>query len=314
MAIEDFGSHPYSRKELATVKERGSYHPDGITERAVKFLKQDHDAPFLLMVSHFYVHTPIQSPYAWLLDKYESKIPKKIPDRKERITYAAFLETLDHYIGQMLNGLDDAGLAGNTLVVFLSDNGGHPLYVSNKPLRGSKWNLYEGGIRVPMFVRWPGVVTAGSVCDQPVIGYDLFPTFAEVSGAQFRSNETARDGKSLLPLLKESQQENDRFLYWHFPYYHPEGSKFGNARPLIGVDDFAVSQTRPHSAIRQGDYKLIYFDEDQRTELYDLSRDISEQKDLSEKYPSRSQSMKESLINYLDSVLARRAVRNTSTR
>lgn len=309
-AEEDFGSHPYSKRELDDITEPGRYHPDGITERALRFLKQDHNAPFFLMVSHFYVHTPIRTPYRWLLEKYDALIPKNAPQREKRIAYAAFLETLDHYIGQLLNGLEESGISESTLVVFLSDNGGHPEYVSNKPLRGSKWNLYEGGIRVPLIVKWPGHVSAGSVCETPVIGYDLFPTFLEIGQVSRENRSLPIDGISLVPLFQNEAFNEQRELYWHFPYYHPEGKKFGAAKETIGVDDFSVSQTRPHSAIRKGNYKLLYFDEDRRTELYNLSTDISEQNDLSAAQPDTARKLKASLFQYLQSVNARRATLN----
>ena len=307
VAEEDYGSHPYSKTELPTLKTEGAYHPDGVTDKAVHFLKQDHDKPFFLMVSHFYVHTPVQSPYAWLLDKYDSIIPKDVPNRDQRVAYAAFVETLDHYVGQLLDGLEDAGQADNTLVVFFSDNGGHPEYVANAPLRGSKWNLYEGGIRVPMLARWPGKVKPATICDTLVVGYDLLPTFSEVAGRKVSDNKEL-DGQSLVPLLEGKRQNGDRPLYWHFPYYHPEGKKFGEAKPSIGINDFTISQTRPQSAIRKGDYKLIYFDEEKMAELYDLSSDFSETRDLSSQLTKKTDELKKELLNYLDLVHARRAL------
>ncbi|MGK0239496.1 MAG: arylsulfatase A-like enzyme [Candidatus Pelagisphaera sp.] len=309
-AEEDFGTHPYSRKELDPVEEEGKFYSDGLTEKAVRFLKRKHSSPFFLMVSHFYVHTPIKSPYSWLREKYNGKVPQGILHRDKRIEYAVFVETLDQYVGQLLDGLEASGVAENTMVVFLSDNGGHPEYVSNKPLRGSKWNLYEGGIRVPMLVKWPEKVSPGLVNDNPVIGYDLFPTFLEVGGAN-TINENL-DGVSLLPFLEENDESVDRSLYWHFPYYHPEGNKFGRAKDSIGIDDFSVSKTRPQSAIRKGEFKLICFDENKRSELYNLVEDLSEQNDLSHDFPKKTQALKESLLNYLTSLDARRAKTNRS--
>jgi len=306
VAIEDFGSHPYSRRELPVVNEAGRFHADGITERSIEFLRRDHQRPFFLMVSHFFVHTPIRSPYQWLLDKYDRIIPEDTPNRDKRVVYAACVETLDHYVGTLLDALKETGLDESTLVVFLSDNGGHPEFVSHKPLRGSKWNLYEGGVRVPMLVRWPERISPESVCDTPVIGYDLFPTFAEICGHPVELDEI--DGASLLSLLDNLKVDIDRNLYWHFPYYHPEGSKFGNAIGQIGVDDFRVSQTRPHSAIRKGPYKLIYFEEEGDSELYDIENDVSEQNDLSQTLPSVAEELEPDLRNYLQRVEARRAV------
>ena len=260
------------------------------------------------MLSHFYVHTPIQSPYEWLLAKYGNKIPPDTPNREKRVEYAAFVETLYHYIGQGLDALRDSGLEKDTLVVFFSDNGGHPEYVSNKPFRGSKWNLYEGGIRVPMIVRWPGSVETGTVCSEPVIGYDLLPTFLDVAGQPLEPETDDLDGQSILPVLLESTGLGPRPLVWHFPYYHPENNKFGAARKTIGVDDFEISQTRPQSAMRMGSYKLVYFEETKQSELYDLGTDASEQHDLSTRDPDTKETMVNALLRYLDSVNARRAL------
>lgn len=302
-AIEDSGSHPYGKKKLKVLTEQGTYHPDGITEKSVAYLNQDHDRPFFLMVSHFYVHTPIRSPYQWLKSKYERYVPNDSVRRKERVEYAAFVETLDHHIGELLTAIDDRDLRQNTLVVFMSDNGGHPEFTSNQPLRGSKWNLYEGGIRVPLIARWPGRIQPNIPNELPVIGYDLFATFAAAAGSPISNT----DGMDLLPLLSDHSVSFKRPLFWHFPYYHPEGSKFGRAKTVIGVDDFITSQTRPHSAIRYGDHKLIHFEEDGRSELYDLRQDPAEQNDISDLQKGIASNLKSRLLNHLSRVQARRA-------
>jgi len=312
VAIEDFGSHPYSRRELPVIHETGRFHADGITERSIEFLRRDHQRPFFLMVSHFFVHTPIHSPYQWLLDKYDKLVPVGSPNRDKRVVYAAFVETLDHYVGRLLDALEETGLAESTLVVFLSDNGGHPEFVSHEPLRGSKWNLYEGGVRVPLLIRWPERISPNSLCDTPVIGYDMFPTFSEIAGGPIDSAD--QDGESLLPLFYNSKASLDRNLYWHFPYYHPEGTKFGEAIRQIGVDDFHASQTRPQSAIRKGPYKLIYFEESRNSELYNIENDVSEGDDLSQSLPIMAEELEWDLQNYLQRVGARRPTMTTSER
>lgn len=282
IAREGFGSHPYSYRangEPDKIVEPGRFPEDSVTRGAVEFLRQPRDEPFFLMVSDYYVHTPVQTPCQWLIDKYEARIPANVKNREQRVRYAAFVETLDHYVGQLLKELDASGLRDKTLIVFTSDNGGHPEYVSNSPLRGSKWNLYEGGIRVPFIVRWPGKTPAGRTCRTPVIGYDLLPTFITAAGLTVDEHEPI-DGRSLVDVLKDPQQNLDRDLIWHFPYYHPERG-FAKALSKIGIDDFAISQTRPQSAMRRGKYKLLKFYEDQRTELYDLTDDLGEQHDLS---------------------------------
>jgi uncharacterized sulfatase len=303
-AVEDFGSHPYGydKGKIPVVKEKGSIPPDSMTERVVDFLKQKHERPFFLMLSHFYVHTPVKPSCQWLIDKYQSKIPAESPSRSRRIAYSAFVEMLDYYVGRLLSTLDELGLSDDTLVIFTSDNGGHPQLTSNKPLRGSKWNLYEGGIRVPFLARWPGVVREGSVCETPVIGYDLLPTFAEMAGRM--GTPRGIDGASLLPLLHDPVNVLNRDLYWHFPYYHPERG-FAEALKAIGKDDFAVSQTRPHSAIRRGKYKLLYFYEDERVELYNLKKDPGEQTDLSTSQAETAALLKKTLLHKLKTVHAR---------
>lgn len=185
----------------------------------------EHQEPFFLFVSHYFVHTPIDN-------------------------------RLDHYIGQILDAIDKNGLAENTLVVFTSDNGGHPSFAFNRPFRGSKWNLYEGGIRVPLIIRWPEVVENGTECNVPVIQMDLLPTFIEICDQQNYLDEKP-EGFSILPLFKgdEIQALEERPLVWPFPYYHPEGEAYDEAGDGIGIEDKEVSKTKPQSAIRKGSYK-----------------------------------------------------------
>jgi len=241
----------------------------------------------------------------WLIAKYQKKIPPETPNRNNRLKYAAFVETLDHQVGVLLKGLKEAGMEKRTLVVFTSDNGGHPEYAANGPMRGSKWNLYEGGIRVPFLVRWPGKVAKGETCRVPVCGYDLFPTFAELARRPIDPKTAGLDGRSLVPLFGNPQQRFNRSLYWHFPYYHPEGKKFGSSLPKIGLNDFKVSQTRPVSALRSGNYKLLHFHEDDRVELYNLETDRSESLDLAKGAPKSAAKLKKELQRYLKEAKAR---------
>lgn len=318
-AIEDFGSHPYSywpRKELRQFDEtieKGSVPPDSVTRHAIEFLEQDHENPFFLMVSHFYVHDPNHTRLRWLHDHYLEQLPEETYNRNELAHYGAMVTTLDHHVGELLAALEKSGKRDNTLVVFTSDNGGHPNYAGNAPLRGSKWNLYEGGIRVPMIVRWPEVVPPGSVCETPVWSADLFPTFAGIAGADA---STAKDGRSLLPLLKDPGDDFPlRDLVWHFPYYHPEKG-YDDAPETIGVNDGKTSKTKPHSAIRRGNWKLIHFYEDDRSELYDLSGapgtadQDSESNNVYPLYEQTGNELRERLRNYLRDVDARMPTSN----
>ena len=287
-AKETFGSHPYAKKfdwKPGDFKE-GEYPPDAVTEHAIDFLKEKREQPFFLYLSYFHVHTPVRAPTDWLVKKYQKRAAVDTGDEILRTHYGAFIETLDAYVGQVLTALDQQGLRESTLVVFTSDNGGTPEYADNAPLRGSKWNLYEAGIRVPLLVRWPQHVQAGSVCTKPVSGIDLFPTFCDI--ARVDCSYLTLDGESLLPLFHGATAAwPERALTWHFPYYHPEKG-YKKAKETIGVNDFTVSKTRPVSAIRVGDSKLLQFYEVGKRELYDLSNDPGEQHDLSNSQPERT--------------------------
>lgn len=303
-AEEDFGDHPYAwgKRKPADLSE-GKFPEDSMIERATKFVRTNHDRPYFLMVSMFHVHTPVKNRCRWLVDQYDTKIPRDIPNREKRLEYAAFVETLDHHVGTILEAINQADIQKETLIVFTSDNGGHPEYCGNAPLRGSKWNLYEGGIRVPFIASWSGKIQPESTCKTPVIGYDLLPTFVELAGGQADNI----DGVSIARTFEKPQTTFDRSLIWHFPYYHPERT-YSKAIEKIGVNDFAVSKTKPQSALRRGNIKIIHFAEDDRVELYDLSKDISEQNDLSKTKPELAQNLKSLLDQKLTDMHARRAV------
>ena len=307
---QEFGSHPYSEGR-GKVPERpplpqGEYGHDALTEKAIEFLRAraKEGKPFFLHLGHYYVHTPIRTRAAWLVEKYRARLPHDAD--AGRAVYAAMVETLDHLVGRVLTALDELKLSENTLVVFTSDNGGHPEFSANGPLRGSKWNLYEGGIRIPWIVRWPGRVPAGKVSAATLIGTDLLPTFAAASGATLPRG-VALDGRNVLPVwLGEKRAEGvaERAFIWHFPYYHPE-TEFADARRQIGVNDFAVSQTYPQSAIRLGDWKLVHFYEGDRDELYRLSTDPSEKSDLAANEPARRRELRARLDQELHAMGAR---------
>ncbi len=307
-AEEDFGSHPYSywkHKELRSFDDSlivRTFPEDGVTQRAIRFLEQEHDEPFLLMVSHFFVHDPNHTRLRWLHHHYLEKLLENTQNREGAAHYGSMVTTLDHHVGQLLKALDDTGKRDSTLVVFTSDNGGHPNYAGNAPLRGSKWNLYEGGIRVPFLVRWPGVTPNRATCSSPVWSPDLAPTFAEIAGTPAN---TASDGRSLAPLFRAPDKKtDDRSLIWHFPYYHPE-KQFDERIKTIGIDDGETSQTRPHSAIRNGDWKLLHFYEDDRDELYHLAEDLSEEHNLADTRPAKTAELRKTLLEYLEKVDAR---------
>lgn len=304
IAIEDFGDHPYAWKRKRPIDlPNGQFPKDSMIDKVVDFIQRPQPRPFFLMASSFYVHTPVNNRTRWLVESYEDLVPLDAENRKKRLEYAAFVETLDYHVGTILKAIDEAGIREQTLVVFTSDNGGHPEFCANAPLRGSKWNLYEGGIRVPLIARWPGKTAAAEINEFPVIGYDLLPTFVDIAGGKAENI----DGQSFYQELSGRDSGQQHSLIWHFPYYHPE-STYSRAIDSIGVNDFAVSKTRPQSAIRDGKYKLIKFAEDERLELYDLSIDLSEQDDLSRELPQVANKLHKKLEKSLTRMNARRAV------
>lgn len=299
----DFGSHPYAYRSNKQLKNTpvgdGEFPEDTLIDEAIKFLRRDHENPFFLYLSQYYVHDPVHTRCEWLKRRTVERLPEGADPI--RASYGAMVATLDHLVGRVTAALDDAALADETLVVFMSDNGGHPNYTANGPLRGSKWNLYEGGIRVPFLVRWAGHVEANTTSDALVYGCDLWPTFVDVAGRA----QQGVDGVSIRPLLEgESSLNRKQPVVWHFPYYHPEKS-FAKKPAKIGVSDFKTSQTRPHSAIRDGRWKLLHFYEDGHDELYDLATDISEQTDLAESQPEIRSRLSSQLMTSLRSAGAR---------
>ena len=278
---------PYKNKTLPD-GPKGEYLTDRLTDEAVQFIESNKAGPFFLYLTHFAVHTPIQAKQD-LIAKYKQKQPAGGHDHP---TYAAMIDSTDQSVGRVLAKLDELKLADKTIVIFYSDNGGYGPATSMEPLRGSKGMLYEGGIRVPLIVRWPGQVQPGSHCDVPVIGVDFYPTLLEAVGAA-PAEETELDGVSLLPLLKQSGQLERDALYWHFPAY------------LQGYSDTKGPwRTTPAAAVRQGDWKLIEFFEDNQLELYNLKDDIGETKNLASEQPERARRLHQLMLGWRQRVNA----------
>ncbi|MFG0333013.1 MAG: sulfatase [Maioricimonas sp. JB049] len=269
--------------------EDGTYLADFLTDQTVDFIEQNREQPFFVFLSHYAVHIPLEAK-PQTVAKYEDK-PK--PETGiNNPTYAAMIEHVDESVGRIMAKLDELDLAENTLLVFTSDNGGlrqtytgtGPIVTSNAPLRGEKGELYEGGIRVPLIVRWPSVTPEGAVCDEPTISIDFWPTFAEAAGAQLSQHQTI-DGLSLLPVLRDPQASLDReAIYFHYPHYH---------------------HNRPASAIRSGDWKLIEYFETGNVELFNLEQDISESRNVAGQRPERVVRLKRQLAQWRESVDAR---------
>ncbi len=244
-----------------------------ITRQAIEFVASNADRPFFCYVGHHVPHIPLEA-RSELTDKYEAKW-KRQPVRIHP-HYAAMCEALDDSVGLILETLDRLGIADDTIVVFFSDNGGVQRCFDDgrgaritdlSPLRGEKGGLYEGGIRVPMIVRWPGHTAPASVCDAPVISTDFLPTFVEMAGFALPRDQIV-DGVSLVPALEGKSVRRDKPLCVYFPDYH---------------HDF------PGMAIRQGNYKLIESAEDGHLELYNLAKGLEEQFDMA--YPLRSKAV-----------------------
>ena len=285
---------PYKNPELKDGPE-GEYLTDRLTDEALKFIEANRDKPFFLYLPHYAVHTPIRAKKE-MIAKYKAKEPS---NGQSNPTYAAMIESTDQGVGRMMAKLGQLGLTDDTIVIFSSDNGGVGGYsvlgikggeiTSNAPLRGGKGMLYEGGIRVPLFVRWPGVVKAGTRCDEPVITVDFYPTLLEMAGAS-RPTSQALDGESTVPLLKGDGALKRDAIFWHFPAY------------LQGSG--GTWRTTPAGAVRRGQWKLIEFFEDGRVELYNIVRDISEKDNLAEKMPEKAKELHDLLGNWRKSVNA----------
>jgi arylsulfatase A-like enzyme len=246
----------------------GEYLTDRLTDEALRLVDAAGDRPFFLNLWFHNPHTPIEGKPAHVTRFRERLTPAH---RHQNPDYAAMVYSLDENVGRVLDHLERRGLAQRTVVVFASDNGGYVneyrgrAVTTNFPLRSGKGSLYEGGIRVPLLIRWPGVTPPGTVCNEPVVVMDLFPTLAELAGA---AAPLAPDGLRLLPLLRNPHARLPRdTLAFHFPHYYPT--------------------TTPASALRHGDWKLIEYYEGPRAELYHLGQDPGEQKDLALEQPRR---------------------------
>ncbi|MAG93847.1 MAG: hypothetical protein CMJ48_08880 [Planctomycetaceae bacterium] len=267
------GYHLPNRMNLPGAR-KGEYLTDKLTDAALEFISESREKLFFLYLPYHSVHTPIQG---------KPELVKQYREQKERTgkdfdpEYAAMLHSLDENVGRIMTRLDELKLSENTLVVFFSDNGGYHRVTSNAPLRAGKGYSYEGGHREPLIVRLPGVVRAGSVCDEPVTSTDFYPTILAAAGLPLRPRQHM-DGVNLLPLLKDSQATLDRdALYWHYPHYSPQGGT-------------------PSGAIRGGDWKLIEFFEDGTLELYNLADDPSETKDRAAELPDTVKELHDKLL------------------
>ena len=262
------------------------YLADVLAERGAAFMEAHQGEPFFLTISHFAVHIPLEAEDA-LIAKYEGK-PKPEVGPGNPI-YAAMVEHVDRSVGRVLGALDSLGLADNTVVVFYSDNGGlierfdqadGVVVSTNAPLRSEKGTLYEGGIREPLIVRWPGVAETGATSATLMTSPDLLPTFAEIAGAALPEGQTL-DGISLVPVLRGEEPDTSRAIYWHYPHYH---------------------HAAPAGAVREGDYKLIEFYDDGHLELYNLAEDVGETNNLADVMPEVAEALQAKLAAWRQDV------------
>ena len=271
---------PYQNPNLKD-GPKGEYLTDRLTDEAITILEKFKDDPFFMYFPFYSIHTPLQG---------RPDLKKKYKNNKQvHADYAAMIECLDENVGRLMGALDELGLRDNTIVLFSSDNGGIRKLSKQDPWRAGKGSYYEGGIRVPITVRWPGVVEAGSTCSVPVTGLDFYPTFLDAIEAS-PSTGKVLDGKSILPLLTgKGSFPKDRTLYWHFPVY---------LQNYAGEEDQsrdAKFRTRPGTVLRKGKWKLHEYFEDGALLLYDLENDPGETHNLALKKPKRLQALKEDM-------------------
>jgi len=288
------GGYFYFRNARIAAHDPHEYLTDRLTSEAEAFIEQNRDHPFFLYLAHYAVHIPLEARQQ-LIGHYAAKI--RADDPQDNAIYAAMVQSVDESVGRVAKKLDDLKLSDHTLVIFTSDNGGLSVRqqantpaTSNAPLREGKGYLYEGGIREPCVICYPGVIRPGSLCDAPIIGADFYPTILDLLGLQPKAGQIV-DGVSIVSLLEQTGTPERDALFWHYPHYSGQG---GN----------------PCGAVRQGDWKLIQFYEDNHTELYNLAADLGEKENLTSRYPDRAAGLQRRLQDWLKSVDAQMPVAN----
>ena len=272
---------PYRHMPHVTARRKDEYLTDRLNHEAVEFIRRNGDKPFFLYLSHYAVHTRLVAK-APLVEKYRKK-PGAGRNRNNP-ALAAMIESIDQGVGMILQALDERKIADRTVVIFTSDNGGESRVTSNAPLRGGKSQLYEGGIREPLIVRWPGKVAPGTTCAVPVSTIDFYPTMLEMAGIPPDPRQVL-DGESLVPVLAKSGRLKRDTLCWHYPLARPH---------FLGG--------RSSGAIRKGDLKLIELFGSGALELYDLAKDAGETTDLAQKMPQKAAELHKLLVAWRKSV------------
>lgn len=292
---------PYNNPKLADGPE-GEYLPDRLTDETIKFMEECVGSPFVAFLSFYTVHTPIQASRRHI-DKYQDKTaglekkgPEYLPEHdgatkqfQDNPEFASMVEAMDENLGRLLDKLEDLGIDQHTVVIFTSDNGGlstlfpgREAPTSNLPLRAGKGWCYEGGIRVPLIIRAPGISTPGRESSSPVISMDLYPTILELAEIPALPDQHT-DGRSLVPCLRGDGEPEREAIFWHYPHYH--GSAW-----------------TPGAAVRSGNWKLIEFYDKGKIELFNLSEDIGERRDLAAAYPEQALDLLDLLHEWQESV------------
>lgn len=294
---------PFENPQMEVESPEGEHLPARLARDTAEFIEANMDQPFLAYLSFYSVHTPLQG-RPDLVEKYKARAaeiageefadeeqvfgdkPRQVRVLQKHAVYAAMVEAMDEAVGTVLDQLEASGIADNTIVVFTSDNGGLSTSegspTSNLPLRGGKGWVYEGGIREPWIIRYPGVTEPGSVSEEMICSIDLLPTVAAAAGIEI---DHLIDGIDLAPALSGGKLDRQS-LYWHYPHYSNQG----------GI---------PGGAIREGNYKLFERYEDGRVHLYDLKNDIGEQNDLAAEKPELVQEMRKRLHQWYKEVDAK---------
>jgi arylsulfatase A-like enzyme len=307
VAIESSGRHfdPQTKPQMDVPK--GTYLTDFLADHALRFIEQNKARPFFLYFPDFLVHKPHEAKEQ-LIKRFKEKMGT---GAQSNPVYAAMTYSLDVTVGRIVKKIDDLGLAGNTLIVFLSDNGGRCVFgpdlrpksnsfTDNLPLREGKGELYEGGIRVPYVFRWPGRIKPGTVCHEPVTTVDLYPTLVELAGGT-PDPQYPLDGISVVPCLHNHHAALNRdALYWYYPNFSGGPGKSGKWAKI------------PRAAIRARRYKLIEYLIEDRPELYDLENDIGETQNLAGKMPAKVEELRTKLRTWMKAVGAPEMLKNVN--
>ena len=256
----------------------GEYLTDREANEAVKFIEANKDKPFFLYLPHYAVHQPIAGKPE-VVAKFKAKDTTDL--KQKNATYAALVSSVDDAMGTIRAALKRLKIDEQTIIIFTSDNGGLIGTTDNSPLRAGKGSAYEGGVRVPLIMFWPGVTKAGTLEPTPAISIDIYPTVLEMTG--IKPLQSLIDGNSLASLLKSGVKPDRDTIFWHYPHYHPGGAT-------------------PYSAIRSGDYRLVHFYEDGHDEMYNVATDVSETKDLAVTEPDLAKALRARLDAWLKSV------------